>query len=61
MLKSLPCIVTSIEPVLELFANGDTGVVVAGSVDELAAAIGKVHADPELQTLGSKHACGSKL
>lgn len=50
MLKSLPCIVTRIEPVLELFANGDTGVVVApGSVDELAAAMRKVQGDPELR------------
>jgi glycosyltransferase involved in cell wall biosynthesis len=50
MLKSLPCIVTSIEPVLELFANGDTGIVVApGAVDELAAAMRKVHSDPELR------------
>ncbi|MFZ0061785.1 MAG: glycosyltransferase [Pyrinomonadaceae bacterium] len=50
MLKSLPCIVTSIAPVLELFANGDTGVVVTpGSVDELAAAMRKVHSDPELR------------
>ena len=50
MLKSLPCIVTSIDPVLELFADDDTGVVVApGSVDELAAAMRKVRGDPELR------------
>ncbi|HKR60677.1 MAG TPA: glycosyltransferase [Pyrinomonadaceae bacterium] len=50
MLKSLPCIVTRIEPVLELFADGDTGVVVTpGSVDELVAAMRKLHNDPELR------------
>jgi glycosyltransferase involved in cell wall biosynthesis len=56
MLKSLPCIVTSIEPVLELFADGETGVVVApGSAEELATAMKQLHDDPELrQRLGAR-------
>ena len=50
MLKSLPCIVTSIEPVLELFADGETGLMVApGSVDEFAAAMTQLYNDPELR------------
>jgi glycosyltransferase involved in cell wall biosynthesis len=57
MLKSLPCIVTKIEPVLELFADGETGIVVApGSVDELAAAMGMVYSDPELRKRLGAHA-----
>jgi len=57
MLKSLPCIVTSIEPVLELFADGETGIVVRpGSVDELAAAMRRVYADPELRKRLGAHA-----
>jgi glycosyltransferase involved in cell wall biosynthesis len=55
MLKSLPCIVTRIEPVLELFADNETAIVVSpGSVDELAAAMRRIYADAELrQRLGS--------
>ena len=50
MLKGLPCIVARIEPVLELFADGETGVLVApGSVDELAAAMMKLYREPELR------------
>ena len=44
------CIVTRIEPVLELFTDGETGLLVApGSVDELAAAMMKLYGDPELR------------
>lgn len=57
MLKSLPCIVTRIEPVLELFADGETGIVVApGSVDELAAAMRMLYHDPELRKRLGTHA-----
>jgi glycosyltransferase involved in cell wall biosynthesis len=50
MLKGLPCIVTRIEPVLELFTDDETGLLVApGSVDELAAAMMKLHDEPELR------------
>ncbi len=50
MLKGLPCIVARIEPVLELFADGETGLLVApGSVDELAAAMMKLYREPELR------------
>jgi glycosyltransferase involved in cell wall biosynthesis len=50
MLKGLPCIVTRIEPVLELFTDNDTGLLVApGSVDELAAAMMKLYGDPALR------------
>lgn len=57
MLKSLPCIVTSIDPVLELFADGETGIVVApGSVDELAVAMKKLYSDPELRKRLGAHA-----
>lgn len=57
MLKSLPCIVTKIDPVLELFADGETGIVVApGSVDELAAAMRTVYRDPELRKRLGAHA-----
>ena len=55
MLKSLPCIVTRIEPVLELFADNETAIVVSpGSVDELAAAMRRIYSDAELRRrLGS--------
>ena len=55
MLKSLPCIVTSIEPVMELFADGETGLMVApGSAEEFASAMRKLYQQPELrQRLGS--------
>ena len=57
MLKSLPCIVTSIEPVLELFADDETGIVVTpGSVEELAAAMRMVYRDPELRKRLGVHA-----
>ena len=56
MLKSLPCIVTRIEPVLELFADNETAIVVSpGSVDELAAAMRRIYHDAELRhRLGSQ-------
>lgn len=50
MLKGLPCIVARIDPVLELFADGETGMLVApGSVEELAAAMIKLYREPELR------------
>jgi len=50
MLKSVPCIVTRIKPLLELFADDDTGIVVGpGSVDELADAMRKIYSDPALR------------
>ena len=50
MLKSLPCIVSRIEPVLELFADRETGIVVApGSVVELAIAMRRLYRDPALR------------
>jgi glycosyltransferase involved in cell wall biosynthesis len=50
MLKGLPCIVTRIEPTLELFTDKETGVFVApGSVDELAAAMCELYNEPELR------------
>jgi glycosyltransferase involved in cell wall biosynthesis len=57
MLKGLPCIVTRIEPVLELFTDNETGLLVApGSVDELAAAMAKLYGDPELRRQLAAHA-----
>ena len=50
MLKGLPCIVSRIEPVLELFTDKETGMFVApGSVDELAAAMIELYNEPELR------------
>ena len=50
MLKGLPCIVARIDPVLELFADGETGMLVApGSVVELAAAMMRLYREPELR------------
>ncbi len=50
MLKGLPCIVARIEPVLELFVDGETGMLVApGSVEELATAMMKLYREPELR------------
>ncbi|HYX42776.1 MAG TPA: glycosyltransferase [Pyrinomonadaceae bacterium] len=56
MLKGLPCIVSRIEPVLELFTDKETGVLVApGSVDELATAMIELYNEPELrQHLGAR-------
>ena len=50
MLKGVPCIVTSIEPVIELFGDGETGMMVEpGSVEEFAAAMKRLYSDPELR------------
>ena len=50
MLKGVPCIVTSIDPVMELFGDGETGMMVApGSVEEFAAAMKHLYNDPELR------------
>ena len=50
MLKGLPCIVTSIEPVKELFADGETGLMVPpGSAEEFAVAMKRLHNEPELR------------
>lgn len=50
MFKGLPCVVTRIDPVLEMFADGETGMLVApGSVDEFAVAMMKLYRDPELR------------
>ena len=50
MLKRLPCIVTNIEPHLELFTDEENGLLVApGSERELAAAMTRVCREPELR------------
>src|SRR5688500_20392844 len=50
MLRSVTCIVTRIKPLLDLFADDDTGIVVGpGSVDELADAMRKIYSDPALR------------
>ena len=50
MFKGLPCIVTSIEPILDLFEDGETGLLVApGSEAELASAMMKLYRDPDLR------------
>lgn len=50
MLKGVPCIAASIEPVLELFADGETGVLVEpGSERGMAAAMMKLYAQPDLR------------
>jgi glycosyltransferase involved in cell wall biosynthesis len=50
MFKGLPCIATRIEPLLELFVDGETGLLVApGSEAELASAMMKVYRDPDLR------------
>jgi glycosyltransferase involved in cell wall biosynthesis len=56
MLKGLPCIVTRIEPVLELFADNETAIVVSpGSVEELANAMRRIYGDAALRhRLGSQ-------
>jgi glycosyltransferase involved in cell wall biosynthesis len=50
MFKGLPCIVTRIEPNLETFVDGETGLVVTpGSDSELASAMMKLYRDPDLR------------
>ena len=50
MLKGLPCIAARIEPVLELFTDHDTGVLVApGSSEELTTAMLELYHAPELR------------
>jgi glycosyltransferase involved in cell wall biosynthesis len=50
MFKGLPCIVTRIEPILELFVDGETGrLVTPGSETELAAAMVDLYRDPDLR------------
>jgi glycosyltransferase involved in cell wall biosynthesis len=50
MFKALPCIVTRIEPVLELFADGEIWrLVTPGSEDELATAMLELYHDPDLR------------
>jgi glycosyltransferase involved in cell wall biosynthesis len=47
MFKKLPCIVSRIDVLLEVIADGESGLAVApGSVDELADAMLDLHADP---------------
>jgi len=56
MFKKLPCIVSRIDVLLEVISDQESGLVVApGSVDELADAMVRLHADPELRkALGVK-------
>jgi glycosyltransferase involved in cell wall biosynthesis len=50
MFKGLPCIATRIEPILELFVDDETGLLVApGSEAELASAMIKLYRDPDLR------------
>jgi glycosyltransferase involved in cell wall biosynthesis len=50
MIKGLPCIATRIDPLIELFADGETGrLVTPGSDAELAAAMVELHRDPDLR------------
>ncbi|HEX3071686.1 MAG TPA: glycosyltransferase, partial [Thermoanaerobaculia bacterium] len=50
MFKGLPCIATRIEPLTELFADGETArLVTPGSRAELAAAMLELHRDPDLR------------
>jgi len=50
MFKGLPCIVTRIEPLLELFVDDETGLLVtSGSDAELTSAMTKLYRDPELR------------
>jgi len=50
MFKGLPCIATRIEPILELIADDETGLLVApGSEAELASAMMKLYRDPDLR------------
>jgi glycosyltransferase involved in cell wall biosynthesis len=50
MFKGLPCIVTRIEPNLETFVDGETGLFVTpGSESELASAMMKLYRDPDLR------------
>lgn len=56
MFKKLPCIVSRIDVLLEVIADRESGLAVApGSVDELADAMIKLHADPALrEVFGSR-------
>ena len=50
MFKHLPCIATSCTALPEVISNEQTGLLVApGSVDELAAAMARLHGDPTLR------------
>lgn len=50
MFKGLPCIVTRIEPLLELFVDGETGrLVTPGSDAELTSAMVDLYRDPDLR------------
>ena len=50
MFKGLPCIATRIEPILELFAHGRTGLLVTpASESELASAMIDLYRDPGLR------------
>jgi glycosyltransferase involved in cell wall biosynthesis len=50
MFKKLPCSVSSIDALLELISDQESGLVVGpGSVDELADAMIRLHADPILR------------
>lgn len=50
MFKGLPCIVTRIEPLLELFVDGETArLVTPGSENELAIAMVDLYRDPDLR------------
>jgi glycosyltransferase involved in cell wall biosynthesis len=50
MLKGLPCIASHIETMLELFVDGETGLLVTpGSEDALASAMVTLYRDPDLR------------
>ncbi len=52
MFKGLPCIATRIEPLIEVFVDGETArVVTPGSDTELAMAMVDLHRDPDLRRL----------
>jgi glycosyltransferase involved in cell wall biosynthesis len=62
MFKGLPCIGTRIEPILELFEEGRTGLLVApASESELASAMIDLYRDPDLRRSLGESARASAL
>ena len=62
MFKRLPCIASRIEPTLELFVDGETGLLVTpGSEAELASAMMNIYRDPDLRRRLVASACAAAV